>query len=286
MENFCIMKKTIILLLSLSVTTVFGQIYYPSSPGTSSNNNIGIGTASPAARLQINGRGNTGTLLLNTISEFDLGGGPGSYSTSDYILKANFNGAPRLLIETNGQLWSGINVHNYANADSWFNVDRNLGVFYNNNHFFKINYSNFAYGKGLSLLWYNAENNGIYDNLAFRFGTNNDALPIMTLSPTGHVTITNNNPNINTATPTKQTYGLSIVNNGWRNHDYAFSVTTGQGKLFTISNGGTVHIGQNLNFEIPSGPYKLYVEGGVRTESVRVDVAADNGWADYVFEED
>jgi len=50
-----------------------------------------------------------------------------------------------------------------------------------------------------------------------------------------------------------------------------------------------VHIGPNLNWGIPwstSGAFKLYVEGGIRTERVKVDVANLNGWADYVFEED
>jgi hypothetical protein len=109
---------------------------------------------------------------------------------------------------------------------------------------------------------------------------------IFNLSNDGHLTITNVNPNINTATPTRQTYGLEIISGGWRNHDYALSVTTAHGKLFTVSNGGTVHIGQHQNFDIPDDAYKLWVAGGVRAEKLRIDVAADNGWADYVFEED
>lgn len=32
--------------------------------------------------------------------------------------------------------------------------------------------------------------------------------------------------------------------------------------------------------------YRLFVKGGIRTEKVKVDVAASNGWADYVFEND
>jgi hypothetical protein len=30
---------------------------------------------------------------------------------------------------------------------------------------------------------------------------------------------------------------------------------------------------------------RMYVQGGIRTERIRVDVANLNGWADYVFEE-
>ncbi|MDR2204692.1 MAG: hypothetical protein LBE36_00795 [Flavobacteriaceae bacterium] len=32
--------------------------------------------------------------------------------------------------------------------------------------------------------------------------------------------------------------------------------------------------------------YRLFVKDGIRTEKVKVDIAQDNGWADYVFDED
>ncbi|MNU18770.1 hypothetical protein D3C71_69770 [compost metagenome] len=32
--------------------------------------------------------------------------------------------------------------------------------------------------------------------------------------------------------------------------------------------------------------YKLFVKDGIRTEKVKVDIAANNGWADYVFAKD
>lgn len=32
--------------------------------------------------------------------------------------------------------------------------------------------------------------------------------------------------------------------------------------------------------------YKLFVKDGIRTEKVKVDIAASNGWADYVFAKD
>lgn len=96
----------------------------------------------------------------------------------------------------------------------------------------------------------------------------------------------------------KQIHGILIQNNGWRDHDFAFEIRTGkihsennpEGRIFTVSNSGTVHIGNRLNGDIPYGtgqPYKLWVQDGVRTESVRVDIAAENGWAwaDYVFDE-
>lgn len=32
--------------------------------------------------------------------------------------------------------------------------------------------------------------------------------------------------------------------------------------------------------------YRLFVKDGIRTEKIKVDIAATNGWADYVFKED
>lgn len=51
-------------------------------------------------------------------------------------------------------------------------------------------------------------------------------------------------------------------------------------KLFSITNGGVVGIGTTTALT-SSDPYKLYVEGGIRTRKVKVDVVA---WPDYVFD--
>ena len=51
----------------------------------------------------------------------------------------------------------------------------------------------------------------------------------------------------------------------------------------TIKNNGKVTIGTN-NFDTDSN-YKLYVKDGIKTERIKVEVASENGWADYVFEE-
>ncbi len=32
--------------------------------------------------------------------------------------------------------------------------------------------------------------------------------------------------------------------------------------------------------------YRLFVKDGIHTEKIKVDIAANNGWADYVFEPD
>lgn len=57
--------------------------------------------------------------------------------------------------------------------------------------------------------------------------------------------------------------------------------------LISMSAKGLMHIGPNLNrSQAPSDGYYLYVEKGIRSERVKIDIAADNGWADYVFEGD
>lgn len=56
--------------------------------------------------------------------------------------------------------------------------------------------------------------------------------------------------------------------------------------LISMSSEGIMHLGPNLKrSQSPKDGYYLYVEKGIRTERVKVDVAADNGWADYVFED-
>ncbi|GAA5088516.1 hypothetical protein GCM10023210_12240 [Chryseobacterium ginsengisoli] len=60
---------------------------------------------------------------------------------------------------------------------------------------------------------------------------------------------------------------------------------------FSVRASGKVLIGVNWNnMALAScsdcNDYKLFVRGGIRTEKVKVDVAAANGWADYVFEKE
>ncbi|AZA53713.1 hypothetical protein [Chryseobacterium sp. G0201] len=59
-----------------------------------------------------------------------------------------------------------------------------------------------------------------------------------------------------------------------------------------VGNNGTIGIGTftaqlPVDGIAPDGEkYKLFVKDGIRTEKVKVDIAASNGWADYVFEKD
>jgi trimeric autotransporter adhesin len=52
---------------------------------------------------------------------------------------------------------------------------------------------------------------------------------------------------------------------------------------------GRIYIGSNATptmFPIATGAYRLYVEGGILTEKIKVAVRASANWADYVFADD
>ena len=56
---------------------------------------------------------------------------------------------------------------------------------------------------------------------------------------------------------------------------------------FTTSNStsnGNIYIGANSTFPNTTGNYKLFVEGGILTEKVKVALRSSANWADYVFE--
>ncbi|KPE52145.1 hypothetical protein [Chryseobacterium indologenes] len=59
-----------------------------------------------------------------------------------------------------------------------------------------------------------------------------------------------------------------------------------------VGNNGTIGIGQ-FSTQLPAdgvsadgAKYKLFVKDGIRTEKIKVDISANNGWADYVFAKD
>lgn len=56
--------------------------------------------------------------------------------------------------------------------------------------------------------------------------------------------------------------------------------------VFTARNNGKVAIGTTqYNCSSCTG-YRLFVKDGIKTEKVKVEIAAENGWADYVFAKD
>jgi hypothetical protein len=76
-----------------------------------------------------------------------------------------------------------------------------------------------------------------------------------------------------------------IETTGWKTHDFALRINSHHGDIFRFSNAGELFIGRDLNLSTP-GDFKLYVQDGIRAERIIVDIASENGWADYVFEDD
>jgi len=62
-----------------------------------------------------------------------------------------------------------------------------------------------------------------------------------------------------------------------------FSIGFSSDKTFIIVND-KIGIGTDKLFCTDCIDYRLFVKDGIRTEKIKVDIAANNGWADYVFE--
>lgn len=59
--------------------------------------------------------------------------------------------------------------------------------------------------------------------------------------------------------------------------------TAANGRIYI---GNTSNVLDNSNFPTVTGNYRLYVEGGILTEKVKVALRTTANWADYVFEDD
>ncbi|MDR6405318.1 MULTISPECIES: cell wall anchor protein [Chryseobacterium] len=59
--------------------------------------------------------------------------------------------------------------------------------------------------------------------------------------------------------------------------------------VFSVRSNGKVFMGVRLNFSptcSDCSEYRLFVQDGIRTEKIKVDIASANNWADYVFKKD
>ena len=65
----------------------------------------------------------------------------------------------------------------------------------------------------------------------------------------------------------------------------ALSIGLPTEKAFIMSSG-KIGMGTEALFCTDCNDYRLFVKDGIRTEKIKVDIAANNGWADYVFEPD
>ena len=83
-----------------------------------------------------------------------------------------------------------------------------------------------------------------------------------------------NNGSINQATTTS---GNRVVNMNSRNIWF---------NTATSSTNGKIYIGSTATYPSSTGDYKLFVEGGILTEKVKVALRSTANWADYVFADD
>lgn len=67
-----------------------------------------------------------------------------------------------------------------------------------------------------------------------------------------------------------------------------FRVDSDYMNIYMQEDFGRVIIGSKtrLNNCIACQDYKLFVQGGIKAQKVKVEIAAENGWADYVFAKD
>jgi hypothetical protein len=56
-------------------------------------------------------------------------------------------------------------------------------------------------------------------------------------------------------------------------------------KSLDTETNGKIYIGSNATYPSTTGNYRLFVEGGILTEKVKVSLRSSANWADYVFDE-
>lgn len=58
------------------------------------------------------------------------------------------------------------------------------------------------------------------------------------------------------------------------------------GWIMSLRANGKLYLGTNPNAACSDcNNYRMFIKDGIRTEKVKVDIAASNGWADYVFDD-
>ncbi len=305
------MKAKIICVFTMFSVITTAQIYTPGSngqiQGSSGNQNVGIGIPNPQGKLHVKTSSEVGIVI--DVNQLAGGAGPalgepGENNTStpssiypleifytDANLQPSINNELRARWHANGRLDLGGDFTGFPVVfNSRLNVLHSMGVYTNPNRYTYLHQN--------SIRWYSGNNNPF--QIGFGNAGNTTQTNLFTLTPYGlaglgtqtpatvlHLKDNTPSAEINQeGSPTEKINGLLIENNGWRNHDYALQINSGLGKVFTVGNAGTVHIGNTLNRSIPDSEYKLWVEGGIRTEKVKVDIASVNGWADYVFADD
>ena len=248
-----------------------GAFWSPSSSILGSpNTNSAIGIMPPIDwRFTIESRnfsGQAATQGINLLTHrvTNSPGGAIIHPTPDVLRVLNFDyatsisqyvGTPQEIFKISG---NG-SVVTQGNMDINSNISR-LRITATTNHYAQFNAN--------SIQWRKASDNTIGQLF---FGANN-FLGLNTSTPEAALHI--KTINVSNSGDNGQVHGLLIENNGWRDHDYAMEIKSAHGRIFTVSNGATVHIGEGLNFETPvyqnNARFRLYVQDGIRTERVRV----------------
>ena len=316
------MKNSISLFCALFLSS---GIFAQSSSTTNYQQNVGFNQSNPQSRIHLSDDPQTANCKPAILVESNIGtaaglntnlgmtsgkrGAPLSCSTPYVFRNNSFNGSlwqTTFNIDSRGKTVIGSIFDIPEAANSQLAVANDLGVYardLGNIRMGLLRSGSFQAVPGIS--WTSVNQTAF--TFAYAEGLNRYNT-IFSLSPNNRVGVNTESPEAalhvrsNLEDPNEgqlgQIQGLLIENNGYRNHDYAFEIRTGQrppgaamqnGRIFSVSNAGTVHIGPKLNWGTPgetADAFKLYVEGGIRTERVKVDVASLNGWADYVFESD
>ena len=111
-----------------------------------------------------------------------------------------------------------------------------------------------------------------------------------------------NNGNIDFSLPVSNSYyrffGNILLNTAESSETFKIYSTTQEANIFRVdSDNMNIYLQEDMGNVIIGGKnvlrdctscsgYKLYVKDGIKTEKVKVEIAAENGWADYVFAKD
>lgn len=136
------MKSKFFLVFCFVCSFASAQIYTPTSSGTSSNDNVGIGESSPDARLEINSAGTTGLLQLNYTEAAAIGGGT---TVPDYAIKIiktpdGLTPYTSFLLGGEGQMYLG-NLTGFTNTTTKLNIRHSMGIFNSDNNYLDVDYS-------------------------------------------------------------------------------------------------------------------------------------------------
>ncbi len=284
------MKKVIFLSLAIAYAIVSKSqiLYIPIPQGTtgispSSNSGIGIGISNPISKLDVNVPADLGGLNITTKTQsFAIIGGGTTMMTTPYALKVQYTQniySPSTdltvtYLDAKGHLSLGDFSAIAIDPIDFLNLRDGLAIIKEDNNFITLRPEE----DGANITWFNE--GGEYSDLNFIYGGANG--PAASLSQTGTLKL---NSEV-TAPESGGVNGLEITNDGDHNDDFAIRVNTGVGTIFRVTNDGHMFLGKNLNNGANKEKYNLFVEKGIRTEKIRVDIAADNGWADFVFDKD